>query len=415
MTPAARALLPLILPSLVAGVGSALLYIGVSKAAEALQGVLWGTLPDAVGLGPYSTAWMLIMLTSIGALSGLVVWKVYGHAGPDPATTGLVETPMDPRWVPGLLLAGGLTLAGGVSLGPENPILAANVALAYWLGRRAFPGSPGALWVGLGAAGTVGALFGTPVAAALVLTETMSSGKDPTPLWDRLFAPLVAAGAAGLTTSLISDQTFTTNLPEFADPGWADLLAALVIASVAALLGLAGIYAFPYLHRVFHAIPNPVLALTAGGVVLGLLGALGGRLTLFKGLEQMKELTADADAYGWGALLLMCVVKMVALVTASAAGFRGGRIFPAVFVGVALGLSAHALVPAVHPVVGTTCGVLGVLLATTRQGWLSLFTAGVLAPDPGVLPMLCVAVLPAWLLVTGRPLLQLTEDGRPKY
>ncbi|MER5932691.1 ion channel protein [Streptomyces sp. NPDC002054] len=415
MTPQARALLPLILPSLVAGVGSALLYIGVSKAAEALQDVLWGTLPDAVGLGPYSVAWMMIMLTSIGAIAGLVVWKVYGHAGPDPATTGLVETPLDPRWVPGLLLAAGLTLAGGVSLGPENPILAANIALAYWLGHRAFPAAEGSLWVGLGAAGTVGALFGTPVAAALVLTETMSTTKDTTPLWDRLFGPLVAAGAAGLTAFLLSDQSFSTNLPEFGKPGWIDLLAALVVVSVAALLGLAAIYVFPYLHRVFHALRNPVLALTAGGVVLGLLGALGGRLTLFKGLEQMKELTADIGAYSWGTLLLMCVVKLVAMVTASAAGFRGGRIFPAVFVGVALGLSANALVPAVHPVVGVTCGVLGVLLATTRSGWLSLFTAGVLAPDPGVLPLLCVAVLPAWLLVTGRPLLQLTEDGRSKH
>lgn len=60
-----------------------------------------------------------------------------------------------------------------------------------------------------------------------------------------------------------------------------------------------------------------------------------------------------------------------------------------------------------------TCGVLGVLLAITRQGWLSLFTAAVLASDMALLPLLCVATLPAWLLVTGRPLMQLREDGTP--
>ncbi|MEV8530655.1 ion channel protein [Streptomyces sp. NPDC051211] len=415
MTPAARALLPLILPALAVGVGSALLLVGVTVAADQLEKVLWEVLPDAVGLGRYSVAWMLIVLTGIGVLSGLVVWKVYGHAGPDPATSGLVEAPMDPRWVPGLLLAGGLTLAGGVSLGPENPIVASNVALAFWLGSRFAPARPGTLWVGLGVAGTVGALFGTPVAAALVLTETMAASRadtDPAPLWDRLFAPLIAAGAGSLTSSLLAHESFRTTLPDFGSPGWGDLLAAMVVASAAALLGLAGVYAFPYVHRVFHALPNPVLALTAGGVVLGLLGALGGRLTLFKGLDQMRELTSDPGAYAWGALLLMCLVKLVALVVAASAGFRGGRIFPAVFIGVALGLTAHALVPAVHPMVGTTCGVLGVLLATTRQGWLSLFTAAVLAPTTGVLPLLCVAVLPAWLLVTGRPQMQLTEDGR---
>ncbi|MFF5448877.1 ion channel protein [Streptomyces sp. NPDC012888] len=413
MTPAARALLPTIPLALAVGIGSALLFVGVSEAAEELQEVLWGALPEALGLGPYSAAWVMIMLTVTGLLSGLVVWKVHGHAGPDPATTGLVEVPMDPRWVPGLLLAGGLTLAGGVSLGPENPILAANVALAFALGHRLAPARPGQLWVGLAVAGTIGALFGTPVAAALVLTETMAAGRDTAPLWDRLFPPLVAAAAGSLTTALISEQTFRTSLPDFTGPGWGDLLAAVVVASLGALLGLAAVYVFPYTHRLFHALPHPVLALTAGGVVLGLLGALGGRLTLFKGLAEMKELTADSAAYGFGALLLMCLVKMAALVVAASAGFRGGRIFPAVFVGVALGLSASALVPAVHPVVGTSCAVLGVLLATTRQGWLSLFTAGVLAPAPGVLPVLCLALLPAWLLVTGRPLLQLKEDGRP--
>ncbi|MFG2293533.1 ion channel protein [Streptomyces sp. NPDC048603] len=413
MTRSARALLPTILPALAVGVGCALLFVGVSAAAEQLEGVLWGTLPDAVGLGPYSVPWMMIVLTATGAVEGLVVWKVYGHAGPDPATSGLVEAPMDPRWVPGLLLAGGLTLAGGVSLGPENPIVAANVALVYALGHRVFPDWAGSLWVGLAVAGTVGALFGTPVAAALILTETMAAGpKDPAPLWDRLFPPLASAAAGSLTTSLISKQTFSTSLSGFSGPGWVDLLAAMVVASAAALLGLAGVYAFPYAHRLFHTVRHPVLMLTAGGVVLGLLAALGGRLTLFKGLAETRELTEDASAYGFGALLLMSVVKLAALVVAASSGFRGGRIFPAVFIGVSFGLSAHALVPAVDPVVGTTCGVLGVLLATTRQGWLSLFTAAVLVPAPGVIPMLCLAMLPAWLLVTGRPLMQLREDGR---
>jgi hypothetical protein len=43
------------------------------------------------------------------------------------------------------------------------------------------------------------------------------------------------------------------------------------------------------------------------------------------------------------------------------------------------------------------------LVAVTRQGWLSLFIAVVLVGDLHLLPMLCVAILPAWLIVTGRP------------
>ncbi|BFV57328.1 hypothetical protein KCMC57_up24320 [Kitasatospora sp. CMC57] len=42
---------------------------------------------------------------------------------------------------------------------------------------------------------------------------------------------------------------------------------------------------------------------------------------------------------------------------------------------------------------------------TLRHGRhrLSLFTAGVIVPDLELLPLLCVAALPAWLIVTGRP------------
>jgi hypothetical protein len=41
----------------------------------------------------------------------------------------------------------------------------------------------------------------------------------------------------------------------------------------------------------------------------------------------------------------------------------------------------------------------------------SLFTAAVLVSSPAVLALLCIASLPAWLLVTGRPQMQLREDG----
>lgn len=130
------------MPSVVVGVVAALVLLGVSLLAEQLQDVLWETLPDALDVGRYSVLWMMVMLTATGVAVGLVVWKVPGHAGPDPATTGLVDPPLPLRVLPGLLLATVLALAGGVSLGPENPITAANIALAYWLGRKVAPARP---------------------------------------------------------------------------------------------------------------------------------------------------------------------------------------------------------------------------------------------------------------------------------
>lgn len=251
------------------------------------------------------------------------------------------------------------------------------------------------------------------MAAALIFSEVLAGQPGPGALWDRLLPPLLAGGTGALTMTLLAHPSFNLSLPDYTGPHWGDLLSALVVASVAAVAGMAAVYAFPYVHRAFSRLGHPMLAIPVGGLVLGLLGALGGHLTLFKGLDEVKVLAADPDAWSAGRFALMAVVKLAALAVAAACGFRGGRIFPAVFVGVALGLCAHALVPQVHPTVGVVCGVLGVLLAVTRQGWISLFTAAVLVSDPAVLPLLVLASVPAWLLVTGRPQMKLDEDGTP--
>ncbi|MFJ8043059.1 ion channel protein [Kitasatospora sp. NPDC096147] len=405
-TPAAK-LIPLIVPAILTGIGSSLTLLAISAVAERLDTLLWDVIPGGLGIGDFTPWWVIVVLTVTGLAVGLVVWKAPGHAGPDPATTGLVDPPVSPLILPGLTVATILALAGGVSLGPENPITMINIALAYWIGRRFLPATGAALWVALAAAGTIGALFGTPLAAALILSELPGPGA----LWDRLFAPLIAAVTGSMTTLLIVGQEFSVKIPGYPGARLADVGWSLVLGALGAAFGLAAVYAFPLVHRTFRQIPHPVAMLTVGGLVLGALGALGGHLTLFKGLDEAKELALEYADYGFGALLGMAVVKLVALVIAASCGFRGGRIFPAVFAAVALGFAFSALFDSVPPALSVTCAVLGVLMAITRQGWMSLFTAAVLVPDTTLLPMLCVAALPAWLIVTGRPEMQLPEDA----
>ncbi|MFJ1702132.1 ion channel protein [Kitasatospora sp. NPDC088346] len=408
----ARRLLALVLPAAVVGAGSSLVLIGLSRLAARLEHLWWSYLPQQLGFGPWDRWWIVTVLTGTGLLVGLAVWKLPGHGGPDPATLGLVDPPQPVAVLPGLAVVTMLALAGGVSLGPENPIVMINVALTYWAGRRLLPGSPVALWVALAAAGTIGALFGTAIGAALILSELPAGRNLPAALWDRLFAPLVSASAGSLTTLLLVGNEFAVDLPVYPAARTVDLGWAMLASSAGAALGMAAVYAFAPLHRLFGRLRNPVVTITTGGVLLGLLGALGGHLTLFKGLDQLKELSTEFDRYSVWALLGLAVVKVAALLVAGTSGFRGGRIFPSVFVGAALGYAGHAAVPSVPVALAVSCAILGVLFAVTRQGWLSLFTAAVVVPDSHLLPFLCVAALPAWLIVTGRPLM-LVRAGAP--
>lgn len=401
--PRARTMLLLSTPALIIGIASSLVLIVVMKVASVLQQFLWERLPVSIGIAQDSALWIIGMLTLTGIMVGLVIRYSQGHAGPDPACEPLIGMPVPTSAIPGLLAALILGLAGGVSLGPEHPIMTVNIALAMALGSRMFPRIAKLDWTILASAGTIGALFGTPVAAALVFSQTLNSSNE-VPLWDRLFAPLMAAAAGSLTTSLFFHPHFSLPIAHYTQMHLIDILSGAVVAAIAIAAGMVAVWCLPRLHRLMHRLKHPVLILGVGGFILGILGVIGGPLTLFKGLDEMQQM-AFSQTLGTSDYFMLAVIKLAALVVAAASGFRGGRIFPAVFVGVALGLMLHAHVEAVPAAITVSCAILGLVLVVTRDAWLSLFMAAVVVPDSTLLPLLCIVMLPAWLLLAGKPMM----------
>lgn len=401
--PRARTMLLLSLPALIIGIASSVVLVAVMKVASVLQSILWSSLPISLGVPLGSPFWTLLMLTLTGVAVGLVLRYSPGHGGPDPATEPLIGAPVATSTLPGLLCALIIGLAGGVSLGPEHPIMVINIALAVAVGARLFPRVTALDWTVLASAGTIGALFGTPVAAALIFSQTLGGNND-VPLWDRLFAPLMSAAAGALTTSLFFHPHFSLPIAHYGQMQLMDIFSGAVVAAIAIALGMIAVWCLPRLHQLMHRLGHPVLILGIGGFLLGILGIIGGHITLFKGLSEMQQL-AFSQTFTVSDYLLFAVVKLAALVIAAACGFRGGRIFPAVFVAVALGLMLHEHVEAVPAAITVSCAILGLVLVVTRDGWLSLFMAAAVVPDTTLLPLLCIVMLPAWLLLAGKPLM----------
>ncbi|HGC3413022.1 TPA: ion channel protein [Escherichia coli] len=407
--PRARTMLLLSLPALAIGIASSLILIVVMKIASVLQNLLWQRLPGTLGIAQDSPLWIIGVLTLTGIAVGLVIRFSQGHAGPDPACEPLIGAPVPPSALPGLIVALILGLAGGVSLGPEHPIMTVNIALAVAIGARLLPRVNRMEWTILASAGTIGALFGTPVAAALIFSQTLN-GSSEVPLWDRLFAPLMAAAAGALTTGLFFHPHFSLPIAHYGQMEMTDILSGAIVAAIAIAAGMVAVWCLPRLHAMMHQMKNPVLVLGIGGFILGILGVIGGPVSLFKGLDEMQQMVAN-QAFSTSDYFLLAVIKLAALVVAAASGFRGGRIFPAVFVGVALGLMLHEHVPAVPAAITVSCAILGIVLVVTRDGWLSLFMAAVVVPNTTLLPLLCIVMLPAWLLLAGKPMMMV---NRPK-
>lgn len=407
--PRARTMLLLSLPAVAIGIASSLILIVVMKIASVLQNLLWQRLPGTLGIAQDSPLWIIGVLTLTGIAVGLVIRFSQGHAGPDPACEPLIGAPVPPSALPGLIVALILGLAGGVSLGPEHPIMTVNIALAVAIGARMLPRVNRMEWTILASAGTIGALFGTPVAAALIFSQTLN-GSSEVPLWDRLFAPLMAAAAGALTTGLFFHPHFSLPIAHYGQMEMTDILSGAIVAAIAIAAGMVAVWCLPRLHAMMHQMKNPVLVLGIGGFILGILGVIGGPVSLFKGLDEMQQMVAN-QAFSTSDYFLLAVIKLAALVVAAASGFRGGRIFPAVFVGVALGLMLHEHVPAVPAAITVSCAILGIVLVVTRDGWLSLFMAAVVVPNTTLLPLLCIVMLPAWLLLAGKPMMMV---NRPK-
>lgn len=407
--PRAITMLLLSLPAVAIGIASSLILIVVMKIASVLQNLLWQRLPGTLGIAQDSPLWIIGVLTLTGIAVGLVIRFSQGHAGPDPACEPLIGAPVPPSALPGLIVALILGLAGGVSLGPEHPIMTVNIALAVAIGARLLPRVNRMEWTILASAGTIGALFGTPVAAALIFSQTLN-GSSEVPLWDRLFAPLMAAAAGALTTGLFFHPHFSLPIAHYGQMEMTDILSGAIVAAIAIAAGMVAVWCLPRLHAMMHQMKNPVLVLGIGGFILGIMGVIGGPVSLFKGLDEMQQMVAN-QAFSTSDYFLLAVIKLAALVVAAASGFRGGRIFPAVFVGVALGLMLHEHVPAVPAAITVSCAILGIVLVVTRDGWLSLFMAAVVVPNTTLLPLLCIVMLPAWLLLAGKPMMMV---NRPK-
>jgi H+/Cl- antiporter ClcA len=75
---------------------------------------------------------------------------------------------------------------------------------------------------------------------------------------------------------------------------------------------------------------------------------------LFSGQQAMAAVTGSTAV---GTLLVIAVVKAAGYAVSLGVGFRGGAIFPAVFVGAAVGAAAAAVVPGTSVAPLVACGI----------------------------------------------------------
>lgn len=389
---------------LVSGIAAviALATLAFLGAYSGLREVVWGEVPDALGVDPFS--WYALAVTTLGGLAvGILLRVVPGHGGPGPAEghgIGMEEVPAS--HAAGMVLVSLVSLTAGASLGPEAALLAVALAVGTALAARLKRAELEKVFGMSGVGSLLSGLFGSPFApAVMVLEVTKVTGRN---LYVFLI-PVLVASSVGL---LIFDAILNGPLLEIALPSYtavelAHVFEALAVAAVAAAVGMLVIAALRGVQRLFRPVAGQtVLKATLGGIGIGVIALIAGEETLFSGEHELEVLLDHPEAYGAGTLLLILGGKILALALSLETGFRGGRIFPVLFIGSTVGFLTADLIERVPLAVAVACGMAGAAVAIMR---LPVFVALLVAffAAPVTIPLIILACIVGYVLTFDRP------------
>jgi H+/Cl- antiporter ClcA len=384
---------------------------GFLKLVAWMQDGLFTDLPKQLGFESAPTWWPLPLLALAGVIVALIITRLPGAGGHSPADgfkAGGVTEPID---VPGVLLAALATLAFGVVLGPEAPLIAMGSGLGVFAVRRAARDAPEQAVKVIGAAGSfaaISSLLGSPLLGAFLLLEAAGLGGGMVTVV--LLPGLLAAGIGELVfiglDSLTGAGTFSLALPElpaFARPTVAMFGWAIVLGLLAPFLGIGirrlALAVRPLAERRMVLV-MPVLGLAVGGLAVGFSEATGHPISfvLFSGQDAMGQLASQAAGWSVGALLLLIACKGLAYAL-SLSSFRGGPVFPAMFLGAAAGVAASHL-PGLELVPGMAIGIGAMSTVMLRLPLTSTLLATLLLGSDGLaaMPLVIVAVVVAHVL-----------------
>ena len=389
-----------------------------------IQSYLFDDLPNDIFTNGVPGWWPIPLVAICGLLTGLTIRHLPGNCGHSPAfgfqTGGL---PVD-RELPGIILAALTTLSLGAVLGPEAPLIAIGgglAALAVHLLKRDVPPMALTIMASAGSFAAISTLFGSPLLGAFLIMEVAGVGGMTLSLV--ALPGLLASGVGALVfvglnnwTGLGEFSLALTSVPPAVEPTVGTMAWALAFGAAGAGLGWVirwiGLSLRPLVHL------NRVLVTTCLGALIGLSATAYQVMTdnsftqvLFSGQDALPALVEDASTYTVGALILLAACKALAY-GLSLSAFRGGPVFPAMFIGATLGIAASglpgmSLAPAIAMGIGAMCtAMLHLPLTSTLLATLLLGSDGV-----SVTPQVVVAVAVAFVITMVLPVPGSMEAG----
>ncbi len=259
-----------------------------------------------------------------------------------------------------------------------------------------------------GSFSAISALFGGPIPAGILLVEaSIGLGALAIPL---LLPGLVSAAIGylifvgvgnghGIHETVLS----VSGLPAYHGTHLYDLLVGVIV-------GVAAAFVIAPVHKLGRWIAGPGVkrlgmarTLVAGGLAVGLVALIADGLgansqdVLFSGQSSLPALVGEGST---GIVVVLLAGKAIGYGISMGSGFRGGPVFPAIFIGVALAVVAVDLFD-ISPTVAVAMGTAAGTAAATRLLFASLVIAVLLVGTSAVdtTPAAVLAASAAWIAI----------------
>ncbi len=367
-----------------------------------IQQELFVRIPHGLGYENGPPKWWLLLILAVGALIvALAIKQLPGDGGHIPAKGLSAGGPTGPNVLPGIILAGVATLGFGLVLGPEAPLIAMGGGLAAWTVSLARRDAPPQMLTMVAAAGSFAALsfvFSNPIIAAVILIEAIGLGG---PKLRVVLVPGVLAAGIGSVVSLGIGSLSGLSAHDYAlgplplsilghlkagEFGWAMVLG-IAVAIVASPIVRGGLLTYRVVSHRRLLVLLPAIGLLIGGLAIAFAQITGKGVNevLFSGQDQLPGLVSQAGTWSLAGLVWLIAFKGLAY-SLSLGSFRGGPVFPALFLGAAAGIMASHLpgfpLPAAVPV-----GIGAAIVAVLRQPLTAIIVATLLTSQAGGNPV----------------------------
>ena len=353
-------------------------------------------------------AWYAILaLPVIGAAIVIAARTWLPGDGGHPPLEGIGGGAVPLRNAAGIALAAIGTLAFGAVLGPEAPLVALGSVVGVAMATLGRAGEQETQVLALaGSFSAISALFGGPIVGGLLMIE---SGLDRGAALLPALIPGFVAAALGYVLfiglgdwgGLNAQAIAVPGLPTYTGTHVLDLLVGIGVGVASAITVVAVRAAAAENARLGPLRLGMPRLLLAGGLAVGVLAEIANLLggnpndVLFSGQAAIPDLIAQGSV---GIVLLLLVTKGIGYAVSLSCGFRGGPVFPAIFLGIAFGTLCVDWFD-VSPTLAVSVGAAAGMAAGTRLLLTPVVFAALLVGHAGAdtVPAAVLASVAAWL------------------